>query len=82
MDSSGDSYQMTYDSFVSNSEEIEEYLGGELKEENTIAIIENNTGVIQRVIAKALNENSVGIEDQFYAFLNSEGAIILSGIFT
>ena len=72
---------MTYDSFVSTQEEIEEYLGGEFEEE-TIAIIENNTGVIQRVIAKALNENSVGIEDQFYAFLNSEGAIILSGIFT
>ena len=27
---------MTYDSFVSTQEEIEDYLGGELKEENTI----------------------------------------------
>ena len=46
---------MTYDSFVSNSEEIEEYLGGELKEENTIAIIENNAGHSEICVATFIN---------------------------
>ena len=64
---------MTYDPFVSTSEEIEGYLDGELDSENDVAFLKENTGIIQRILATALEENSVGFEDEFHVFLDNEG---------
>ena len=74
MDSSGDAYQLTYDSFVSTSEEINSYIGGELLNyENDVVIVDQNDGIIPSIIAGALEANSVGFEDQFYVFLDNTG---------
>ena len=76
LDSSGDAYQLTYDPFVSTSEEIKDYLDGEfLNSENDIAFLKENAGIIQRILATALEENSVSFEDEFHVFLDNKGRL-------
>ena len=76
LDSSGDAYQLTYDPFVSTSEEIKDYLDGEfLNSENDIAFLKENAGIIQRILATALEENSVSYEDEFHVFLDNKGRL-------
>ena len=73
LDSSGDAYQLTYDSFVSTSEEIDSYIGGELLNfEKDVVILDQNDGIIPSIIAGALEANSVGFED-FYVALDNTG---------
>ena len=67
---------MTYDPFVSTSEEIKDYLDGEfLNSENDIAFLKENAGIIQRILATALEENSVSYEDEFHVFLDNKGRL-------
>ena len=75
LDSSGDAYQLTYDSFVSTLEEINSYIGGELLnyKKNDVVILDKNDGIIPRIIAGALEANSVSFEDEFYVFLDNKG---------
>ena len=73
MDSSGDAYQLTYDPFVSTSAEIEKNLDGKLNDENDVAFLEENAGIIQRILATALEANSVSSEDEFHVFLDNKG---------
>ena len=74
MDSDGDAYQLTYDPFVSTSEEINAYLGGEsLNDENDVVILDQNDEIIPSIIAGALEANSVSFGDEFHVFLDNKG---------
>ena len=74
MDSSGDAYQLTYDPLVSTSKQIKDYLDGKLNDQN-VAFLEENAGIIQRILATALEANSVSAEDEFHVFLDNKGGL-------
>ena len=74
LDSSMDVYKLTYDAFVSTSEEISEFIGGEsLNFETDVVILDQNDGVIPSIIAGVLEANSVSFEDEFHVFLDNQG---------
>ena len=70
----GDAYLFTYKSFVEedNTQQIQNILGGNI-EDSKIIEIDSNVGVVQNIIAKALETNSVSSEDLFHVHLNSTG---------
>lgn len=72
----GDAYLFTYKSFVEedNTQQIQNVLGGNIGDSKIIEI-DSNDGVVQKIISKALEQNSVTSEDQFHVHLNSTGNI-------
>ena len=65
---------MTYDPLVSTSKQIKDYLDGKLNDQN-VAFLEENAGIIQRILATALEANSVSAEDEFHVFLDNKGGL-------
>ena len=45
------------------------------KKRADVAILDQNDGVIQRILAKALDKNSVSFEDEFHVLLKNKGHI-------
>ena len=71
----GDAYLFTYKSFVEedNTQQIQNILGGTIEDSTEVIEIDSNVGVVQNIIAKALETNSVSSEDLFHVHLNSTG---------
>ena len=68
------SHLFTYQSFVSNKEEIENLLDGVFDdddEEGLTAKLQANSGVIQKIVAKTLSGNSLNPKEGFHVSLNN-----------
>ena len=76
----GDAYLFTYKSFVEedNTQQIQNVLGGNIGDSEEVIEIDSNDGVVQKIIATALEQNSVTSEDHFHVHLNSTGNIGVS----
>ena len=71
-----EAYQLTYDPFVSTPGEIIDYLGVNSIDEKYVAIVDQNEGTIQKILAKALVANSVSFEEKFHVFLDNRGNLM------